>query len=155
MSYVQGTDFISDTTEVRRLARRVLPADFTDDQIKVYQYEVYSGIRTLSDKDDWDSGDREFGAYQLAEKEIAALELRKHFTQDEAAIESIDRSIDAAWARLRLNVVGEGDTETGAGTGSVLSTQYKSWNLNSGVAPPNRLVRTDLSETETFAEPDF
>ena len=155
MPYLQGPDFLSDTTEVRRLARKVLPADFTDDQITVYQFEVYSGIKTLTDKTDWDSGDTEYGILQLYEKEIAALEIRKHFAQDPAELEAIDRAIDSAWARLRLNVVGELDTETGLGTGSVLSTEYKSWNLNSSVSPPNRLIRTDLSDAETFTEPDF
>ena len=148
MSYVQGTDFISDTTEVRRLARKVIPADWTDDQIKVYQYEVYSGIRTLSDKDDWDSADREFGAYQLAEKEIAALEIRKHFAQDATELEALDRAIDAAWARLRLNVIGETDTDTGAAAGKIRQTSYKSWNLNSSVSPPNRLSNTSITEVD-------
>lgn len=139
MSYVQGTDFISSTQEVRRLARNVLPADFTDAQITVYQYEVYSGIGTITDKHDWDSADVEFGIIQLAEKEIAALEIKKHFADSPEQEATIDQLIDMAWSRFKENVAGYQDTSTSEESGSVLVTEPKSWNLNSEIAPPNRL----------------
>ena len=50
-TYTAGVDFISSTDECRRLARRIVNADFSDDQIKSWQYKYYSYIRTLTDKD--------------------------------------------------------------------------------------------------------
>ena len=75
MTYIQGTDFISDTAEVRRLARNVVTGDFSDAQIQNYQYYEYSFIRTITNKDDWDSADREYGALKEIETEAAAAEI--------------------------------------------------------------------------------
>ena len=82
MVRVQGTDYISDTDQVRRLARDVVDDDFTDAQIQEYQYYAYSEIRTGTHKDDWDSGDREFGALQLLEMSRAAWWIKYHYGTD-------------------------------------------------------------------------
>lgn len=147
MTYTQGTDFISSTDEVRRLSRNVIPADFTNDQITVYQYEVYSGIRTITNKDDWDSADREFGALQLKEKEIAALEIKKHFAETPEAEAAIDAEITAAWEGLKSNIVEYQDTPTGEDDAEIQVTDYKSWNLNPSVpVPRGRLNRANGAE---------
>src|ERR1041385_2664798 len=135
MVYTQGIDFISDTTEVERLARNVVvPADFTTDQVKSYQYKVYSLIRTLTNKDDWDSDDREYGALQLIETELAAEMIKKHYGDKEDAA-SADSSITSLLAQLDA-IVSNQDTTTGEEGGSIQITDYKSWNLNTDIPVP-------------------
>ena len=147
MPLTQGIDFISDTSEVERLARNVLvPADFTTDQVKSYQYKVYSLIRTLTDKDDWDSGDREFGALQLIETELAAEMIKKHYG-DKEEVAAADASIAALMAQLH-DIVSNLDTETTTEGGSVQVTDYKSWNLNPDVPVPNRLRNVGTTEID-------
>jgi hypothetical protein len=147
-TYTQGTDFISSTDEVRRLARNVITADFTNDQITVYQYEVYSGIRTITDKDDWDSNDREFGALQLREKNLAALYIKKHFADSPEQEAAIDAEIEAAWTELKTTIVDNMDTATGEEGSSIQVTDYKSWNLNPDIPVPNRLKNVGISEID-------
>jgi hypothetical protein len=72
-------DYISITSECKRLARNVVTADFSDAQIIEYQKKEYSYIRTITDKDDWDSGDREFGAIQLVETRLVASDIIQHY----------------------------------------------------------------------------
>lgn len=146
-TYVQFTDFISYTDEVRRLARNRIPEDFTDPEIQSYQYKVYSIIRTLTDKDDWADTDREFGALQLIETELAAEMIKKHFaiTGDEAA--TADSNI-LSWYLSLEKIVNNMDTTTGAASGLILETDYKSWLLNTDVPPPNRLTNVGINEID-------
>lgn len=148
MVYVQFTDFISDTTEVRRLARNVITADFTDDQIKSYQYKVYSIIRTETDKDDWIVTDREFGGLQLIETIIAANLIKMHYgdgsSESNAAAQA---EIDAAYKELDA-IIENLDSGAGTESGSILETDYKSWNLNTDIEPPNRLANVGISEVD-------
>src|ERR1043165_5140275 len=112
MVYTQGIDCMSDTTEVERLARNVVvPADFTTDQVKSYQYKVYSLIRTLTNKDDWDSLDREYGALQLIETELAAEMIKKHYG-DMEQVAAADAAITALLAQLGT-ITENLDTDTG------------------------------------------
>jgi hypothetical protein len=146
MSYVAGTDYISITAEVRELARSVVTADFSNDEIIRYQYMRYSGIRTDTDKDDWDSLDREFGKLQLIETRLAASDIIEHYgTANDIAVWQAMR--DSALAELKM-LVDEMDTGTGAAAGSILQTEYKSWNLNSSVAAPNRLSPSRTGDVE-------
>ena len=146
-TYVFGTDFISVTDEVRRLARNRIPEDFTDAEIQSYQYKVYSIIRTLTDKDDWDTLDREYGALQLIETSLAAEMIKKHFaiTGDEAA--TADSNI-LSWYLSLEKIVNNMDTTTGAASGLILETDYKSWLLNTDVPPPNRLTNVGINEID-------
>jgi hypothetical protein len=137
MSYVQGTDFLSLTAEVKELARSVISADFSDDEIKRYQYMRYSQIRTLTDKDDWDVNDREYGTLQLIETKLAASDILEHYG-DVNSIPIWQAMRAAALADLTATVSNL-ETDTGGTTSNILVTDYKSWNLNSSVAPPNRL----------------
>ena len=141
MSYVQGTDFISNTEECRRLARNVVVADFDTDQIKSYQYKHYSTIRTLTDKDDWDSADREFGSLQLVETELTAASIIKHYGNPE------DASVVNAWISIKESamkdldkIVDNMDTEpeTSEVEVDIGRTEYKGWGLNTSLEPPNR-----------------
>jgi len=140
-TYVQGTDFISDTTEVRRLARNVIPSDWIDDQIKPFQYKVYSAIRTATHKDDWQPTDREYGALQLTETEISALEIRKHYGKTAEDVIAADTAIQAAWKAFNDNIVENMSTQTGEEDDVIQRTDYKSWNLNSEVEIPTRGLR--------------
>lgn len=144
--YVSGTDYISITAEVRELARSVIVADFTDDEIIRFQYMRYSGIRTDTDKDDWDSGDREFGKLQLIETKLAASDIIEHYgTVNDIALWQAMR--ESALAELK-ELVGNMDTSTGEESGKILETDYKSWNLNELVSPPNRLSNIGIAEVD-------
>ena len=138
MSYIQGTDFISSTTEVRKLARSVITADFSDDQIKAYQYKVYSIIRTMTDKDDWNSTNREFGALQLIETEMAAEMIRKHYGKNSEAVGAAEANISSLFGELKIIVDNLDTTISVAGGGKIRKTSYKSWNLNTEVEIPRR-----------------
>ncbi len=147
MSYTSGVDYISITAEVRELARSAVTADFTNDEIVRYQYMRYSGIRTDTDKDDWDSLDREFGKLQLIETRLAASDLIEHYgTANDIAVWQAMR--ESALEELE-QLVENMDTGT-AVSGNVLVTDYKSWNLNSSVSPPNRLSPSLTGDVETM-----
>jgi hypothetical protein len=148
MSYVAGTDYISVTAEVRELARSVIntATDFTDAEIIRYQYMRYSKIRTYTDKDDWASTDREFGALQRIETELAASDIIEHYgTANDIAVWQAMR--ESAFSELE-KLVDELDTGTGAAAGSILQTEYKSWILNPSVAAPNRLSPSRTGDVE-------
>jgi hypothetical protein len=144
--YVSGTDYISITAEVRELAHSVVSADFTDDEIIRFQYMRYSGIRTDTDKDDWDANDREFGKLQLIETKLAASDIIEHYgTVNDIALWQAMR--ESALSELK-ELVGNMDTSTGEESGSILETDYKSWNLNELVEPPNRLSNVGIAEVD-------
>lgn len=148
MSYVQGIDYISITAEVRELARSVVntSVDFTDAEIIRYQYMRYSQIRTITDKDDWDSNDREFGSLQLVETVLTAVSILQHYgtPNDIPVWQAMEVS-----AMLELTkIVDNMETTGGVESGNVLETDYKSWNLNDDVMPPNRLANIGISEVD-------
>ena len=146
MSYTAGVDYISITAEVRELARSVIVADFSNDEIIRYQYMRYSGIRTDTDKDDWDANDREFGKLQLIETKLAASDIIEHYgTVNDIALWQAMR--ESALSELK-ELVDNMDTGTGEESGSILETDYKSWNLNDQISPPNRLTNVGISEVD-------
>ena len=146
-TYVFNTDFISVTDEVRRLARNRIPEDFTDAEIQSYQYKVYSIIRTLTDKDDWATTDREYGALQLIETSLAAEMIKKHFAKTGEESSLADSNI-ASWFQSLKEIVDNLDTATATESGKILETDYKSWNLNTDIPPPNRLTNVGISEVD-------
>jgi len=141
---------ISDTTECRRLARNVVNADFNDTQIESFQDKEYSFIATMTDKDDWDSGDREYGALQLIETRLVAADIIAHYG---------DTDTIPIWQAMRADAMmmltGSGgvienmDTETAETEFMIDRTDFKGWGLNSAVSPPDRLNRT-ATDTESF-----
>lgn len=143
--------FISDTDEVRRLARNVVVEDFDDTQIESYQVKEYSLIRTLTDKDDWDSADREFGALQLIETSLAAADVIRHYGNPE------DPSVVNAWQAMRQStlmdldkIVDNLDTEadTAETEVDIGRTDFKGW-TKAGTEPPNRLNSSMIVDTES------
>jgi len=147
MVYVFGTDFISVTSEVRRLARNRIPEDFTDAEIQSYQYKVYSIIRTFTDKDDWATTDREYGALQLIETSLAAEMIKKHFAKSADEGSLADSNI-ASWFLSLKEIVNNLGTAATTESGKILETDYKSWNLNDLIDPPNRLSNVGISEVD-------
>jgi hypothetical protein len=149
MSYTPFIDYISLTSEVRELARSVVntSVDFTDVEIIRYQYMRYSKIRTMTDKDDWDPTDREFGSLQRIETELAASDIIEHYgTANDIVIWQAMR--ESALSDLTA-IVANMDTGTiGDESGSIQETSYKSWNLNPDVDPPNRLAATTITEVD-------
>jgi len=141
---------ISDTTECRRLARNVVTADFSDAQIISYQDKEYSFIATMTDKDDWDSLDREYGALQLVETRLVAADLIAHYGD----VETIP-----IWQAMRadaLNLLnGDGgivdnmDTDTGETEFLIDRTEFKGWGKNTANDPPDRLLG-GATDTEGF-----
>src|SRR4249920_472062 len=122
-TYVFGTDFLSVTDEVRRLARNRIPEDFTDAEIQSYQYKVYSIIRTLTDKDDWATTDREFGALQLIETSLAAEMIKKHFAKTSEEGSLADSNISSWFISLK-EIVDNLDTVISASTNKIRKTSY-------------------------------
>jgi hypothetical protein len=157
MVYVFLTDFISVTDEVRKLARKVVQGDWTDPEIQPWQYRRYSQIRTYTDKDVWTPSDREFGSLQLIETKLAASDIIEHYG---------DINTTAVWQAMReeamtelIATVDNLETTTGDASGSILQTEYKSWNLNTELRPPNRLRNIGGTEGKGSRplnwEPDF
>jgi len=141
---------ISDTTECRRLARNVVTADFNDTQIQSFQDKEYSLIATLTDKDDWDSGDREYGALQLIETRLVAADIIQHYGD----VETIP-----IWQAMKQDAMdmltGEGgiienmDTETAETDFLIERTDFKGWGKDTSNEPPNRLGPS-ATDTESF-----
>jgi len=141
---------ISDTTECRRLARNVVTADFNDTQIQSFQDKEYSLIATLTDKDDWDSDDREYGALQLIETRLVAADIIQHYGD----VETIP-----IWQAMKQDamdmLMGEGgiienmDTETAETDFLIERTEFKGWIKNTANEPPNRLGGS-ATDTESF-----
>ena len=141
---------ISDTTECRRLARNVVTADFDDTQIESYQDKEYSYIATMTDKDDWDSADREFGALQLIETRLVAADIIQHYG-DVETIQIWQTMRESAYMELE-KIIDNMDTETPSEAIDFLidRTEFKGWGLNSAQSPPDRLGSGSASNTEGF-----
>jgi hypothetical protein len=144
-------DYISITSECKRLARNVVTADFSDAQIIEYQKKEYSYIRTITDKDDWDSGDREFGAIQLVETRLVASDIIQHYGDVETIpIWQAMRADAIAMLVGKNGIVENMDTEVPeAAEAEVDRTEFKSWYLNPAKSAPDRL-NSGAVDTESF-----
>jgi hypothetical protein len=143
---------ISDTTECRRLARNVVTADFSDPQIISFQDKEYSLIATMTDKDDWDSLDREYGALQLVEMRLVAADIIQHYGDPEnpGTMQAISMMRDSAMMELD-KIIDNMDTEVASEEieFQIAKTDAKGWGLNTGVLPPDRLSKTS-TDIENF-----
>jgi len=135
MAYVQGIDFISSTDLVRQQATNVIPDDFLDADIQTFQYQAYSLIRTITNRDTWVSTDREFGALQRIETDLADAYIRKHFKKSYESVSGADSTIEACLKELQV-ITQNMDTTTGEEALTIARTSFKSWNLNPDVEVP-------------------
>lgn len=133
--YTAGTDYICIISEVRRLARNVLTADFTDEQIESYAYKAYSIIRTLTNKDDWDDSDREFGAMQGFNTDIAADWIKSHFGKTDEDRGYAKSRMEATIEALKV-IIEDLDTDTGETDLLIAKTPRRGWNINPDVPVP-------------------
>jgi hypothetical protein len=141
--FTQGTDFISDTEECRRLARNIVQGDFTDEQIEPWQVSNYSVICSLTGISNWSTSDIQFYALKGIETRLTAADLHMHYGDGSTeSIATAQQMKDAAMAELTALI-----TASGLGTGAtsavganmiVGQTPYKSWNLNGDVQIPRR-----------------
>ena len=72
-------EFISDTDEVRRLARSVPTNDFDNDQIILQQKAAYSGIQIDTHHEEWVSTDPGFYKIQKIEQQYAAAYVLEYY----------------------------------------------------------------------------
>jgi hypothetical protein len=73
--------YVSVTANVRRLARNVIVADFSDAQIIHEQEAAYAAILIATGKSDWAAADNRFPAVQKIEEELAAAYILEHYGQ--------------------------------------------------------------------------
>ena len=76
--------YVSVTSKVRKLARNVVTADFSDSDIVHEQEAAYANIIVSTNKSDWSASDNRFPAIQKIEEELAAAYILEHFGQGTA-----------------------------------------------------------------------
>ena len=135
MSFTAGVDYICTIAEVVRLARNVVVADFSLPQVESWAQMEYSYIRTVTDKDDWDSNDREYGALKALNTELAAADVIRHYGRGPDTIALWQSMKQAAYDRL-AEIVDHMDTDTGEADTEIVVTTRKSWNVNPDIAVP-------------------
>jgi hypothetical protein len=132
--YFYPGDFISDTAAVIKQARNVLPADFTTENVESFEYQAYSFIRTLLNKDDWAPTDREFGAIQRINVDLAVAYIRKHYGKGDVYEQGRTGELSCI---EQLKIISDNlDTVTGEEAFTIARTPKKSWNLNPDVPVP-------------------
>jgi len=143
-------DFISDTTECRRLARNVVTADFSDLQVQSFQKKEYSFIATMTDKDDWAPTDREYGALQLVETRLVAADIIQHYGDTETIPIWTAMRNDALMLLTGTGGITENmDTDTAETEFLIDRTEFKGWGKNTANEPPDRLLG-GATDTEGF-----
>jgi len=145
--------YISETSQVRKLARQVVVGDFTDDQIIKEQKSAYTDISIFTHKFDWSSTDVEYESIQKLEQQLAAAYICEYYgsgSPNEIAWAQ-DKRMEAEKKLLSIkdNMVAvttdEGDTLTRTG--------HKSWNYEEG-EPYNSKLTANTSGIEGRHEPD-
>lgn len=133
--YFYPTDFISDTAAVIRQARNVPAADLSTENVESFEYQAYSFIRTITNKDDWATTDREYGAIQRINVDLAVAYIRKHFGRTSEVYAQGETSEQQCIDQLKI-IVDNSDTPTEGTEFEVAKTSRKSWNLNPNVPVP-------------------
>ena len=142
-------EYVSDTDQVRKLARNVLLTEFSDEQIQEEQKSAFTDIGLATQKYDWDINDLEFPSVQKLEQKLAAKYLIEYYG---------DGNPDQLhWMEMWTNDVKEGlmtlsSGMSGASSSDIIAEQierttYKSWNLN-----PSYPYRSRLSGLGTGIE---
>lgn len=132
--YFYPTDFISDTAAVIKQARNIVGADFSTENIETFEYQAYSFIRLFTNKDNWAPTDREYGALQRINVDLAVAYIRRHYGKDD--VYERGRSGEELCIKQLKIIVDNMDTATGYEDFAIARTAYKSWNLNPAVDVP-------------------
>ena len=124
------------TAACRKKARKVIRADFTDEQINVIQNQIYSLINGKFHKhtDPFTTNDPDYPGIALIESDLVAAELIKYYGDDMSY--PIAQSMQSL-ATLRLSEMMEDTSEEiGDISDEVEKTEFKSWNKNTDTEIP-------------------
>src|SRR4029434_4411308 len=114
--------FISDTAEVRRLARSAVTNDFTDAQIIIQQKAAYSDIIIQTHKSDWSILDNRFYKIQKIEQQLAAAYVLEYY--GDGSLETLNMIAalrTEANASLKITVTACLDVESDVSSSTVSS----------------------------------
>ena len=143
--FVQGTDYISNTTDVRELSGSVIPKQFPDDEIIEEQVAAYSDVCIFTHKFDWSSTDPEFYSIQKAEAQLAKAYIMEHYGGPtyNNVVKETRYDVYKKLEEIKDNMVtvseDEGDTIT--------RTDYQSPNLNPDVNWSSKLDQSLRSDS--------
>jgi len=145
--------YISETPQVRKLARQVVVGDFTNDQIIKEQKSAYTDISIFTHKFDWLSTDVEYESIQKLEQQLAAAYIIEYYgsgsPNEIAMVQSLRMEAEKKLLSIKDNMV-----EVSADEEDTLTrTEYKSWNLNSDL-PYNSKLTAASTGIEGRHEPD-
>jgi hypothetical protein len=130
-------DYISNTSDVRELARSVLVSEFPDDEIIEEQKSAYSDIAVFTHKFDWASTDQEYPSIQKAETQLASIYVLEHYVpveQREQVLGPIYQKVIDKLTWIKDNMPTETDE-----TDILERTESRSWNLNHDLPFPSKL----------------
>jgi len=119
--------FISDTAEVRRLARSAVTNDFTDAQIIIQQKAAYSDIIIQTHKSDWSILDNRFYKIQKIEQQLAAAYVLEYY--GDGSLETLNMIAalrTEANASLKITVESGSDVESDVSI-SIVASDYESY----------------------------
>jgi len=151
-------EFISVTAEVRRMARNVVPADFSTEQIEPYQKRAFSFINMECERSGdpkWDTDEVAYGSAVMCETLIAAVFLLNHETGGGSELPAIQQLWDEAKLLLygdpengQGGLVNNASGSSGGGGGSASQeielVPFRDWHNNLSVPVPNKLTRKYL-----------
>ncbi len=128
MSFVQGTDYISNTQDLRELSGSVIPKQFPDAEIQEEQVAAYSDVCIFTHKFDWSVTDAEFYSIQKAEAQLAKAYIMEHYGGPtyNNVVKETRYDVYKKLEEIKDNMV----TVTGDEGDTITVTDYKSPNLN-------------------------
>ena len=130
-------DYISNTSDVRELARSVLASEFPDDEIIEEQKSAYSDIAVFTHKSDWASTDQEYPSIQKAETQLASIYVLEHYIpieQREQILGPVYQKVIDKLTWIKDNMATDTDES------DILErTDFRSWNLNTDLPFPSKL----------------
>ena len=147
-------DYISNTQDVRELARSVRTTDFPDAEIQEEQRAAYNYICVYTHKFDWAVTDPEFYALQKIEAQLAKCYILEHYGGGKYAeyVEAMKASLNDMLDKINENL----ETPTLEDEELITSTEYKSWVLNKDFPYISKLKPTlrnlDSDSKESFLD---
>ena len=133
-------DYISNTQDVRELARSVRATEFPDPEIIEEQKAAYNYICVYTHKFDWVPTDPEYPAIQKLEAQLAKCYIIEHYTGGKYSeyLEVQKAYINTMLDKINENLV----SPTFEDEELITSTEYKSWNLNADTPYKSKLDPT-------------